>query len=96
VLPEPLSPPAAKALILEILTDGQVSFSNHALDEMSKEDPDITEEEALAVLRGGIVEPAEFRAGSWRYRVRALGVYVVIAFRSESNAKVVTVWRVRR
>lgn len=96
MLPEPLSPPAAKTLILEILTNGQVSFSNHALEEMGKEDPDITEEEALAVLRGGIVEPAESRSGSWRYRVRALGVYVVIAFRSESSAKVITVWRLRR
>lgn len=82
--------------ILEILTNGQVSFSNHALDEMGKEDPDITEEETLAVLRGGIVEPAECRSGSWRYRVRALGVYVVITFRSEISVKVVTVWRLRR
>ncbi len=73
-----------------------MSFSNHALEEMGKEDPDITEEETLAVLRGGIVEPAELRSGSWRYRVRALGVYVVMAFRSESSAKVVTVWRLRR
>jgi hypothetical protein len=96
VLPEPLSPPAAKVLIREILTNGQVTFSNHALEEMSKEDPDITEEETLAVLRGGIVEPAEFRSGSWRYRVRALGVYVVVAFRSDTSVKVVTVWRVRR
>lgn len=96
VLAEPLSPPAAKALILDILANGEVTFSNHALDEMGKEDPDITEEESFAVLRGGIVEPAEFRSGSWRYRVRAMGVYVVIAFRSETRAKVVTAWRVRR
>lgn len=96
VLAEPISPPAAKALILDILANGEVTFSNHALDEMGREDPDITEEEAFAVLRGGIVEPAEFRSGSWRYRVRAMGVYVVIAFRSETRAKVVTAWRVRR
>jgi len=64
--------------------------------DVERADPDITEEETLAVLRGGIVEPAESRSGSWRYRVRALGVYVVIAFRSESSAKVVTVWRLRR
>jgi hypothetical protein len=96
VLPEPLSPPAAKALILDILANGEVSFSNHALDEMGKEDPDITEEEAFAVLRGGIVEPAELRSGSWRYRVRAMGAYIVIAFRSETHAKVVTAWRMRR
>jgi len=96
VLAEPLSPPAAKALILNILANGQVTFSDHALDEMSKEDPDITEEETFAVLRGGIVEPAELRSGSWRYRVRAMGIYVVLAFRSETRAKVVTAWRVRR
>ncbi|WP_129353541.1 DUF4258 domain-containing protein [Sorangium cellulosum] len=96
MLAEPLAPPAAKALILDTLANGEVTFSNHALDEMSKEDPDITEEEVFAVLRGGIVEPAEFRSGSWRYRVRAMGVYVVIAFRSEIRVKVVTAWRVRR
>jgi hypothetical protein len=96
VLAEPLSPPAAKALIRDILANGEVTFSEHALDEMGKEDPDITEEETFAVLRGGIVEPAEFRSGSWRYRVRAMGIYVVVAFRSETRVKVVTAWRVRR
>jgi hypothetical protein len=96
VLDEPLSPPAAKALMLDILANGEITFSDHALDEMNKEQPDITEEEVLAVLRGGIVEPAELRSGSWRYRVRAMGVYVVVAFRSEMRAKVVTAWRVKR
>ena len=37
VLAEPLSPPAAKALIRDILANGQVTFSDHALDEMGKE-----------------------------------------------------------
>jgi len=96
VLAEPLSPPAAKALILDILANGQFAFSNHALEEMGKEDPDITEEEAFSVLRGGVVEPAELRSGSWRYRVRSRGIYVVLAFRSETRAKIVTAWRTRR
>jgi len=96
VVAEPLSPPAAKALILGILANGQVTFSSHALEEMGKEDPDITEEEAFSALRGGVVEPAEFWSGSWRYRVRARGVYIVLAFRSETRAKIVTAWRTRR
>src|SRR5262249_28257149 len=96
VLDEPLSPPAAKTLILGILASGEVTFSDHALDEMDEEQPDITEEEVLAVLRGGIVEPAELLRGSWRYRVRAMGVYVVVVFRSEMRAKVVTAWRMKR
>ena len=91
-----MSPPAAKALIRTILASGEVAFSGHALEEMGKEEPDITEEETFAVLRGGIVEPAEFRGGTWRYRVRAMGVYVVLAFRSETRAKVVTAWRAKR
>jgi hypothetical protein len=34
--------------------------------------------------------------GSWRYRVRAHGPYVVAAFRSEVAAVVVTAWRAAR
>ena len=44
------------------------------------------------VSRGGIVEPAEFESGSWRYRVRTARMCVV-AFRSETELRIVTAWR---
>ena len=33
--------------------------------------------------------------GTWRYRMRAGKVYVVVTFRSEAELVVVTVWRVK-
>ena len=45
------------------------------------------------VLRGGVVDPAEFENGSWRYRVRTARIAVIVAFRSETELRVVTAWR---
>jgi len=69
------------------------SWYSHALSEMAKDV--ITRDGVLAVLRGGVVEPAELERGSWRYRVRAASTYVVVAFRSASALVVVTAWRTR-
>src|SRR5271168_2848769 len=66
---EPLSPPAARKLIQEIVATGRTVVSGHALDEMAKDG--LSDGDVAAVLRGGIVEPAELERGSWRYRVRA-------------------------
>jgi hypothetical protein len=93
MLAEPLSPPDARKLIRAIFAAGMVRFSRHALDELRADG--LAEDDALAVLAGGIVEPAEFEGGSWRYRVRAGRVYVVIAFRSELSLIVVTAWRLK-
>jgi hypothetical protein len=70
---------------------GEVRFTSHALAEMAKDA--ITRDAVFALLRGGIVEPAEIERGSWRYRVRVATTYVVVAFRSESALVVVTAWR---
>ena len=59
---EPLSPPEARRLIREILAGGEVVSSRHAVDEMGKDD--LTMVDCVNVLRGGIVEPAEFENGS--------------------------------
>src|SRR4051794_35150965 len=91
---EPLRPTEAKRLLRVILAAGEVVFTGHALNEM--EHDGISQADVIGVLRGGIVEPAEFEKGSWRYRVRAGKVYVVASFRSETVAAVVTAWRVRR
>ena len=91
---EPLDEARAKKLIREILRDGEVSYSGHALDEMDKDK--LTALDCANVLRGGWVEPAEFERGSWRYRVRTNRICVVIAFRSETKLVVVTAWREQR
>jgi hypothetical protein len=90
-LREPLRPADAKALLLAILETGRVDVSPHAWVEMQSDR--ITIQDIFRVLRGGIVEPAEFRGGSWRYRIRQGRHYVVVSFRSETWTVVVTVWR---
>jgi hypothetical protein len=71
LIQHPLGNERAKRLILGILTPGTVGFSNHALEEMTKDD--LTTADAANVLRGGVVEFAEEVRGlggnrSWRYR----------------------------
>jgi hypothetical protein len=88
---EPLSPLEAKRLIRKILADGDVVSSRHASEEMGKDD--LTMVDCVNVLRAGIVEPAEWERGSWRYRVHTRRILVVIAFRSESRLVIVTAWR---
>jgi len=93
-LTEPLRPAEARKLLRDILASGEVVFTSHALDEMEKDG--ISQAEGIAVLRSGVVEPAELERGSWRYRVRSHRMCVVAAFRSEVAAVVVTAWRVAR
>ena len=75
------------------MSTGTVRFSGHALAEMKKDS--LTTIDCVNVLRGGVVEPAEFENGSWRYRVRTSMMYVVVAFRSEEALVVITAWRVK-
>ena len=93
-LTEPLRPAEARKLLRAILASGEVVFTKHALDEMEQDG--ISQAETIGVLRSGVVEPAEFERGSWRYRVWARRIYVVAAFRSEVAAVVVTSWRAVR
>lgn len=90
---QPLTPPEAKRIILRALAAGNVRFTTHALDEMAKDE--ITQHEALAILRSGVVEPAELVKMTWRHRVRTRDAVVIAAFRSESSTVVVTAWKNR-
>lgn len=90
----PLAPAQAKAAIRAILHDGNLAFSRHAQEEMRKDD--LNDVDAVNVLRGGTVEPAEFENGSWRYRVRTSRMCFVVMFRSTSELRVVTGWRIKR
>jgi hypothetical protein len=94
VLREPLEPNRARRLIREILEKGSLSFSGHS--EKALADDDLSTVDAVNVLRGGVVEFAEFENGSWRYRVRTQRMVVVIVFRSASEIAVVTAWREKR
>ena len=94
MLKEPLEPNRARRLIGEILEKGSVSFSGHS--ERALADDDLSTVDAVNVLRGGVVQPAEFENGSWRYRVRTQRMVVVIVFRSASEIAVVTAWREKR
>lgn len=91
---EPLSPTDAKAAVLAILEDGAIVFSKHAREEMEKDL--LGDVDALNVLRGGVIEPAEFEHGTWRYRVRTARMCFVVSFRSEEELRVVTAWRIKR
>ena len=93
MIQEPLDGHAARKLIQKILPElNGVRFCTHALDEMAKDC--LEEVDVINVLRAGLItEPAEYKNGSWRYRVRARNVFVVVTFRSESQITVITTWR---
>ena len=87
-----LQPGHARRLVREALAKGSVAFSRHALDEMRADD--IIENDVVNVLRcGQIFDPPDEINGTWRYRVEAENIPVVVAFRSVSEIRVVTAWR---
>lgn len=90
----PLTPPDARRRIREVLASGEVVSSRHATQEVANDD--LTMVDCINVLRGGVVEPAEWEHGSWRYRVHTQRIWVVVAFRSETRLVIVTAWRTRR
>ena len=88
---EPFDGSVAQKLIRSILEGGNLGFSGHAFDEMAKDQlqaPDV-----VNVLRAGWVEFSEEKNGSWRYRFTTSRIVVVIVFRSQEHAVVVTTWR---
>lgn len=93
---EPFDPAEARRLIRKIATspEGTVVFTGHARDEMAKDGLD--EVDCTRVLRGGVVEPAEWENGRWRYRVHSYQVWVVVQFVAELSLIVVTAWRTER
>jgi len=89
---EPLDPAAAKQLIRRILSGkGTVTPSQHALDQLTARD--MTMVDVANVLRGGFVAGAEEVSGTWRYRVQTTRMVVIVAFRSETELRVITGWR---
>lgn len=93
-MPQPLRATEAKALIRRLLSEGEVLVWNHAAEEMAKDALSMVDIEN--VLRGGVVEEAEFVNGSGRHRVRTQRIYVVVQFPDEDLLEIVTAWRILR
>lgn len=92
MLPEPLKPPDAKKIILNILKRGSVTYlQTHALQQMEKRH--ISMVDCVNVLRGGLVQEGELENGSWRYRVCTPKMCVVARFESDLELEIVTAWR---
>ena len=94
MLAEPLDPVRARRLIRQIVETGEVTFSRHAEEELLKDR--LTMADVVHVLRGGVVEPAEWNNGQWRYRMRTQKLCVVVRLRSETALRVITAWRIGR
>jgi len=88
---EPVSNQEAQKLVREILKDGTVFFTPHAQKAMA--DDGVTAVDVENVLRAGWVEMSEYENREWRYRVRTNRIAIVVAFESEAELTVVTVWR---
>jgi hypothetical protein len=93
---EPLGEVEARQLIRKILEgeNGQVLFSRHARLE-SMPDENITEDEIIRCLATGFCSGVTFERSSWRYTMEIPRLAVVVAFNTETNAIVVTTWRIK-
>src|SRR5713226_2819721 len=89
-----VSASTARKLLRDILASGLLHFSGHAKREMARDR--LTTVDAVNVLRAGVVEPSELENGSWRHRVTTNSICVVVTLASETEAIVVTAWRMRR
>jgi len=88
---EAYNPAKAKQLIRAIISDGNVIITGHVKQEMQADN--LTIVDCINVLRGGIVEPAEWENGAWRYRVHTVKICVVVEFESETELVLITAWR---
>ena len=87
---EPFGGDTARQLIRDCITLGSVSWTHHALERCSERG--LTTGDCVNALKSGAVDPAEWENGTWRYRVRAGPITVVIAFRDERSLTVITAW----
>jgi len=100
----PLRESDARRLLRRLLEEGIFVVSPHARVEMRKDN--LTDVDVVNILRGGVVQPAEWENGSWRYRVLTQRMAAVAAFEpdvevlpddeedvGEMELVVVTAWR---
>ena len=89
---EPFTPAEARRVISAILETGAVVLGRHVRED-AMPNRSITAVDINNVLRAGTVDPAESEKGEWRYHVRTQRFVIVVAFRSETELRVVTAWR---
>lgn len=91
---DPLRPSAAQKVIQRIARTGACSFSRHAAEQLRKRN--LTTVDCLNTLAAGVVRPAEWENGTWRYRVESHRIAVVVAIESGTEIRVVTAWRIAK
>lgn len=98
---EPIAAHVARSLIRKLVLSGSITYTDHAAEEMGKEEPPMTIVDCVNVLKGGAVNEAEFENGAWRHHVRTSRMTVVVEFDNDdqdANAEpaglvIVTAWR---
>ena len=73
------------------MNDGTVRWTDHATKRRLERR--LTMGDCVNALKSGTVDPAEWENGTWRYRVRAGEITVVIAFRDVRALTVITAWK---
>ncbi|MGO8999951.1 MAG: DUF4258 domain-containing protein [Polyangiaceae bacterium] len=102
----PLRVPDARTYIRRLLDEGVFVVSDHARREMAKDD--LSDADAINILRAGVAREPEWEHGSWRYRVDTPRMCFVVTFDpeperlpakdedvSEVELVVITAWRIR-
>lgn len=56
----------------------------------------LDEADVRNALRGGVCRRSEFQVSSWRYLFETGQIAVVVVFRSDVYAVVVTAWRIKK
>jgi hypothetical protein len=86
-------PAQAEELARRILEHGLTTPSQHAEDEMAKDNIGLLD--ALNVIRAGTCRQSELIGGTLALSVATVRMCVVVAFRSESEIRIVTAWRTK-
>jgi hypothetical protein len=80
----PLRGTDARKLLRRVLSEGNTRFTKHARIELKKDD--LSDVDAVNLMRGGHVDEAEFENGGWRYRVRTQRMFLTVEFEPEQDA----------
>jgi len=86
-----MKPDEARRLARDIVENGILDFSGHALDEMANDELHTTD--CLNIVRAGVYSTPEYEKGELRYRVQTARICVVVTFESDTRIRVVTAWR---
>lgn len=88
----PLPPEQVRKRLRAILETGTLTYAiSHALERLRQRNISLVDCEN--VLRSGVVDPAEWENGAWRYSVRTQKITVIVQFLDEDELLVVTAWR---